>query len=302
MIFEETGVNENPLVSVLMTSFNREKYIAEAIESVLASSYKNFELIIVDDASTDRTVEIANKYLQKDNRIRMYINEVNLGQFPNRNRTADYAQGSFIIFVDSDDKILKDGVSQLVNVMVNNPESGFGMKFKDFDEVVVLDGRDALRRHFFERPFLIHGPGATILRRDFFLGIDKYPVDYGIPGDMFFNLKACCYTSITLIPFEFMFYRVHGDQELSNSYDYLYNNYKYLNEALKLLPLGLNVNELAWLTNKNKRRFSCNIIRFLFTTFNLKKTFKAIRLANFSLKDFAIGVFYFREKPKLTHW
>lgn len=287
----------DPLVSVLMTAYNREKYIAEAIESVLASTYKNFELIIVDDASTDKTVEIAKKYQQKDVRIKVYVNQINLGQFHNRNKIADYAQGSFILYVDSDDKILQDGICKLVNAMNDHPESGFGMQYKNSEEVEVLNGEIAIRNHFFKAPFLVQGPGATILRKDFFYKIGKYPVEYGIPGDMFFNLKACCYTVITLIPFDFMFYRMHADQELSNSYDYLYNNYKYLNEALRTLPLGLKENELLWLNNKNKRRFSINIIRFLISTMNLKKTFKAIQLANFSFTDFIMGIFYFRKSP-----
>ena len=90
-------MNIQPLVSVLMTSYNRENYIAEAIESVLASTYKNFELIIVDDRSKDRTVEIARSYESKDDRVKVYINEKNLGDYPNRNKAASYAKGFYIM-------------------------------------------------------------------------------------------------------------------------------------------------------------------------------------------------------------
>ena len=65
----------SPIVSVLMTAYNREKYIAAAIESVLASTLTDFELIIVDDGSRDRTVEIAKTYAAKDTRIKLYVNE-----------------------------------------------------------------------------------------------------------------------------------------------------------------------------------------------------------------------------------
>lgn len=61
---------ETPMVSVLMTAYNREKYISEAIESVLESSYNDFELVIVDDCSSDKTVEIAKQFEAKDNRVR----------------------------------------------------------------------------------------------------------------------------------------------------------------------------------------------------------------------------------------
>ena len=96
-------MNDSPLVSLLMTSYNREKYIGFAIESVLASTYTNWELIIVDDGSIDKTVEIAQQYEKKDGRIRFYRNEKNLGDYPNRNKAASYAGGKYIKYVDADD-------------------------------------------------------------------------------------------------------------------------------------------------------------------------------------------------------
>ena len=67
-------MTDSPVVSVLMTSYNRQDFIAEAIESVLNSTLKNFELIIVDDCSTDKTVDIAKSYEASDNRVKVYVN------------------------------------------------------------------------------------------------------------------------------------------------------------------------------------------------------------------------------------
>ncbi|MGN6475677.1 MAG: glycosyltransferase family 2 protein, partial [Flavipsychrobacter sp.] len=116
-----------PLVSVLMTSYCREKYIANAIESVLASTYVNFELIIVDDGSTDKTVEIAQSYAAKDKRIKFFVNEKNLGDYPNRNRAASLASGKYLKYVDSDDYIYPHGLQVLVSMMEANPEAGWGL-------------------------------------------------------------------------------------------------------------------------------------------------------------------------------
>ena len=91
-----------------MTAYNREQYIAEAIESVLASTFQDFELIIVDDCSTDATVTIARKYEQQNIRIKVYVNEVNLGQFKNRNKAVSFANGTYIKFFDSDDIMNSD--------------------------------------------------------------------------------------------------------------------------------------------------------------------------------------------------
>ena len=86
-----------------MTAYNRQDYIAEAIESVLASTYKNFELIISDDCSSDQTLEIARGFALKDERIKVFVNEKNLGDYPNRNKAASYARGKYIQYIDSDD-------------------------------------------------------------------------------------------------------------------------------------------------------------------------------------------------------
>src|SRR5437764_11938447 len=86
-----TGGRSNersPLLSVLMTAYNREKYISQAIESVLRSSFADFELIIVDDVSKDNTVGIARNYAHQDKRISVVVNEKNLGDYGNRNKAA----------------------------------------------------------------------------------------------------------------------------------------------------------------------------------------------------------------------
>src|ERR1700682_441555 len=119
--------NDYPKVSVLMTAYNREKYIGEAIESVLASSYANFELIIVDDCSKDNTVKIAKAYAEKDSRIKVFVNEKNLGDYLNRNRAAELAQGKYIKYLDSDDLIYYYALEVMVKYMEKFPDAGFGL-------------------------------------------------------------------------------------------------------------------------------------------------------------------------------
>ena len=124
----KTGIviNDLPRVSVLMTAYNREKYIAEAIESVLASTYTNYELIIMDDGSSDNTVNIARSFEIKDRRVKVFKNETNLGQFPNRNMAATYAQGTYLKYVDSDDVIYPYTLEMMVNNMEQFPEAALG--------------------------------------------------------------------------------------------------------------------------------------------------------------------------------
>ncbi|MFN9110899.1 MAG: glycosyltransferase family 2 protein, partial [Bacteroidota bacterium] len=106
-----------------MTAYNRQDFIAEAIESVLAQTYQNWELIVVDDCSKDNTVAIVESYAQNDNRIRVYINEKNLGDYPNRNRAASYASGELLMYVDSDDTIKSDALEYIFKYFQSFPKA-----------------------------------------------------------------------------------------------------------------------------------------------------------------------------------
>ena len=277
-----------------MTAYNREKFIEEAIESVLASSYSNFELIIVDDCSIDRTLLIARAFESKDNRIKVYVNETNIGDYPNRNKAAGYAKGVFLMNVDSDDTISRDGIENCINAMNLFPDSGFGIYNPIHGLIpILINSEDVIKNHFFKKPFLFIGPGGTVLKREYFNRINRYPVKYGPANDMYFNIKAACFSPVVLLPFEFMNYRRHPGQEINNTYIYLYNNYLYLKEALNELPLGLTQKEKIWIAKKNKRRFLFNILKYFFKTGDIGKTRHVIKSTQFRFSDAIEAVFQF---------
>ncbi len=91
------------LVSVIMPAYNAEKYIRQAIESVQAQTYQEWELIVVDDASTDNTYTIVNEYCQEDSRIKLLCNSQNQGVSRTRKNGVEAAAGEWIAFLDSDD-------------------------------------------------------------------------------------------------------------------------------------------------------------------------------------------------------
>lgn len=92
-----------PLVSVIMPVYNSEKFLDESISSVIEQTYGNWELIIVDDASTDKSILLAQKYAQGEDRIKVYKNDINLGVAATRNKAVSLAEGDWIAFLDSDD-------------------------------------------------------------------------------------------------------------------------------------------------------------------------------------------------------
>lgn len=91
------------LVSIITPMFNSEEYIEETIESVLKQSYKNWEMIIIDDCSTDRSFELVKKYIDKDIRVKYLKNYENKGPAVSRNIGIDKSKGKYIAFLDSDD-------------------------------------------------------------------------------------------------------------------------------------------------------------------------------------------------------
>ena len=102
-----------PLISVLMVAYNSSKFIREAIESVLRQTYSNFELVIVDDHSSDNTWEIITSY--NDARIRKYRNDSNLGEYPNRYKAISLAVGEYLIFIDGDDVVYPHGLQFMMH-------------------------------------------------------------------------------------------------------------------------------------------------------------------------------------------
>lgn len=117
----------NRLISIVMPVYNTEKYLKRCIESVLNQSYKNIELIIVNDCSPGNADEIINEYINNDSRIKYVTYEKNKGLFGARLEGAKRATGEYIAFIDSDDYVTRDYYNRLViNAEVNNSDIVIG--------------------------------------------------------------------------------------------------------------------------------------------------------------------------------
>jgi glycosyltransferase involved in cell wall biosynthesis len=284
-----------PLVSVLMTAYNREQYIAEAIESVLASTYINFELIILDDGSIDDTVAIAKSFEKKDSRIIVYKNEVNLGQFPNRNKIASYATGKYLKYLDSDDKILDFGLAYCVEQMEKFPNAGLGMYCANGIEKNRSEcwpPEKIIREHFFSGHQLSIGPTGTIIRRDKFLETGGFDTRFGVPSDMYFNIRFASFSPIVLMPMSFVYYRRHDGQEINNSMDYLKFGYLYLKELLENIKLPLEPKEINYLHRKMKKRHAVNIVKYFLNTKSIPATKQVMDETKFTLGEVATSMLY----------
>lgn len=111
---------ETKLISVIMPTYNCGKFIKESIESVQNQTYCNWELIIVDDCSTDDTKVIVQSYIKSDKRIKYYRFEVNQGAAKARNKAMELANGNYIAFLDSDDLWKKEKLEKQLKFMKKN--------------------------------------------------------------------------------------------------------------------------------------------------------------------------------------
>ena len=113
---DKSDVSSNPLVSVVMPAYNSEITILQSIQSVLAQSYDHWELLIIDDASKDRTADMV-KVQHTDQRIKLIRNTVNMGPAKSRNIGLDKARGDFVAFLDADDFWAKEKLQTQISFM-----------------------------------------------------------------------------------------------------------------------------------------------------------------------------------------
>ncbi len=207
-------MSSSPTVSVLMTAFNRERYVAPAIESVLAQTFGDFELIVVDDGSEDGTVNIARGY-EADPRVRVVVNERNLGDYPNRNRAAALARGEFLKYHDSDDLMYPHCLEIMVGMLRAAPGAGFGLSTRSSWPggpcPMLLTPRMSYQREFLGSGLFQCGPASALFRAEVFRGLGGFP-EVGPNSDYLFWLDACARVCVALMPADLFWYRVHAGQ------------------------------------------------------------------------------------------
>ena len=259
----------NPKVSILTTVYNREKYIAACIESVLASTYQDWELIIVDDQSTDASVAIAKEYAAQDSRISVYVNTTNLGDYPNRNKAASYATGTYIKYLDADDLIYPHGLAIMVDTMDAFPEAVLGISqqvaedYKSFP--FVMQPTETFTREFLQRGVLGLGPTGTIIRRDAFEALGGFTGTRYIGDTELWYKLALTYPVVKMVD-GLIFWRQHDDQQIvmeQQDYNIVGIRFSHSITTLKHPDLPLSKNEKDLALKKIRRRFARQLLQLV---------------------------------------
>jgi glycosyltransferase involved in cell wall biosynthesis len=238
-------MSSRPKVSVLMAAYNSELFIADAIQSVLLQSYTDFELIIVNDCSTDNTLEICNKFADLDSRISVYTNKTNLGDYANRNIAASYATGKYLKFLDHDDSIYKYSLSMMIDYMESNPSAAYGFSYRKVQNdlkpfPILYSPQEAYEEHFLKGGYFYAGPGSSIIKRESFFKVGGFSGNRFV-GDFELWLKLSSSNDCLVFQSGLIWWRIHNDQE-SRRADTLYFESHLLSKYLLSLDQLSNIN------------------------------------------------------------
>lgn len=289
---------EKPLVSILMVTYNHEKFIAFAIESVLASSYDYFELIVVDDFSKDNTYSIALSYQEKDPRVKLYRNEQNIGDYPNRNKAASYATGKYLKYLDGDDMIYPDSLKIMVHAMERYPEAALGLQQQITDDFapypILVNQQWVIRTHFLERGVLNSGPSGAIFKTDIFRQIGGFSGEKFVGDSDLWIRMAFKYPVILLQP-SLVWWRIHPAQESKNEArdrNMILVRYKLYKKFIATPECPITDKDKRKALLKLNRRFIMNVFLKLKNGEGIRYSISLLKDASISLKDFLKAILH----------
>jgi glycosyltransferase involved in cell wall biosynthesis len=217
-----TGAPANaPLLTVTVTNFNYAEFLPQCLDSILGQSWTDFEVLVIDNASTDDSVTVINSYAERDPRIRVIAHRENQGALASQRESCDRARGRYRLHLDADDWILEPtAIESQVSMMETHPDMAFvysplTMFGPDGDKIlvscpytsdVVLDGEVALERVL---GFTVNNSGL-MLRLDAYHRTAGYPDDMPHIDDLVLAARLCEVGKVGFISRELYAFRQHG--------------------------------------------------------------------------------------------
>jgi glycosyltransferase involved in cell wall biosynthesis len=263
------SLSEEPLVSVVTPTYNMGDFLAECIESILRQTYRNFEYIIVNNCSTDQSLEIALEYAKKDNRIRVHNNKEFVGVMENHNIALSLIspEAKYCKVVCADDFIFPDCLIKMVELAEANPSVGLVGSYSLAGKKVMYDGleyerkvvngREISRATLLGGPYVFGCPTSLLYRADL---VRKTKAFY--PNSNPHCDTTACYQSLEHSDFGFVYQvlsytRIHAGSQTSRSIKFGIINLAMLADLARFGPKYLNPVELrqrfATLTDKYYR-------------------------------------------------
>lgn len=214
--------NNLPLVSVCIPAYNNADYISETIDCILNQTYKNIELVICEDHSTDKTVEVIQSY--SDPRVKLFLNEKNLGMSGNWNNCLNHCTGEFIKLICADDMLANDALEKEVMALINHPSavmSESDTQFRDlqgntkgsytrYKKSGLVDGKVIARAGLFSRN-LFGAPLNNTFRRSVLEQVHGFDPSFKYILDYDFWVSVACLGDVYIIHEPLNYFRLRSD-------------------------------------------------------------------------------------------
>ena len=258
-LLNDISVIDYGLVSIIMPNYNGSKFLNDAIKSVIDQTYPNWELIIVDDCSTDNSLEIIKQF--NDSRIRVIENKENSGAAVSRNNAIEVADGRWIAFLDSDDLWISEKLEKQIKYMHDNEV------FFSYTDYHVIDETNKVITTF--RPHLDVCTYGDILKHNY-IGCLTVIYDSDKLGKVFMPVDAikredfACWLSILkngvqayCLHESLAQYKVHSNSVSSNKLKMMKYQWQVYRKVEKL-PVFRSINYLAYWTVMGVLKYRCN--------------------------------------------
>lgn len=255
-----------PKVSVVIPTYNYGEFIGEAIESVLAQTFLDFELIIVDNSSTDNTEQIVKRHLS-DKRIRYYKNASNIGFVRNFNKCLEYSKGAYIKFLMADDKFHPQLLEKYVAIMDSYPKVSLVTAYRKFFGINaevkqdyppftgLKDGKKVIYASLNTHNWI--GEPSTVMFRRSNLWNGTFDSQYGWVPDWDMWIRQLLIGDCYIIPETLSYFRQHKKQVTVNAtktYRRFFEEYRFYNELKKNNKYQLDLSQIYNLDKIIKRK------------------------------------------------
>jgi len=264
-----------PLVSIILPTYNGQQFLAQSIESCLNQTHKNIELIIVDDASTDETPEIIKRYSELDSRIKIITNAKNKKLPRSLNVGHQASTGEFITWTSDDNLYLPQAIERMMSFLVENEE--VGMVYCDFD--CINENGETTKK-------VIVGPKETMVsyncigacflyRRSVYSKIGNYSSKYLYAEDFDYWLRVAANFSITPLHETLYLYRLHKNSLTSST---------KTDRILKAMDNAIrkNLPSLKWVSSGDRYYIANKMTKKAFRKRDYPAVLSSLQLAIFS--------------------
>ena len=272
LVVKESEAADVPTVSVCVPVYNYGRFIADCIESVLAQTFTEWELIICDDQSTDETWKICQEYTRKDNRIRCFRNATRLGMFQNFRRTITYASGMYFKPLCADDWLHPEYLEGCLALMKKYPTAGLvATNCIDTD----IDGTPLASNYFLPREFFlgtkmiwreivglggIGGNSSFLIRRWAYEAVSGYDTRFRYAADHHLGLKLCLLGDFAYTNRPLFYGRHHEQQSSAVNPARFWDVPDYLHMAGDLFPTRSRFDKNWWITRVIVGRIGSNYV------------------------------------------